>query len=114
MDIRIDLNEPQILRKVTSDKFGLLVSKEWKRLIDPYTPRDTGALMGITGQTVDILPFKLHYKAKYAERVYYDSDLNFQKKNPYSTYEWDKAAEEAGQKDKLYRTLNNALKSGRF
>ena len=114
MDIRIDLNEPQILKKVKSDKFGLLVSKEWKRLIDPYTPRDTGVLMGITGQTVDIAPFKLHYKAKYAERVYYGSDLNFQKKNPYSTYEWDKAAEEAGQKDKLYRTLNNALKSGRF
>ena len=114
MDIRIDLNEPQILRKVTSDNFGLLVSKEWKRLIDPYTPRDTGALMGITGQTVDILPFQLHYKAKYAERVYYGSDLTFQKKNPYSTYEWDKAAEKAGQKDKLCRTLNNALKSGRF
>ena len=114
MNIRIDLNEPQILQKVTSDKFGLLVSNEWKRLIDPYTPRDTGALMGITGQTVDILPFQLHYKAKYAEQVYYGSDLTFQKKNPYSTYEWDKAAEEAGQKDKLYRTLNNALKSGRF
>ena len=40
--------------------------------------------------------------------------MNFQKKNPYSTYEWDIAAEKAGQKDKLYRTLNNALQSGRF
>lgn len=100
--------------KVTSNKFGLLVSKEWKRLIDPYTPRDTGVLMGITGQTVDIQPFKLHYKSKYAEPVYYMRGANFQKKNPYSTYEWDKAAEKAGQKDKLYRTINNALQSGRF
>ena len=114
MNLRIDLNEPKILAKVNGDPFGLLVSNEWKRLIDPYTPRDTGVLMGITGQTVDILPFKLHYKSKYAERVYYGSDMNFQKKNPYSTYEWDKAAEKAGQKDKLYRTLNNALQSGRF
>ena len=114
MEIKIDLNEPKILEKVTSDRFGLFVSNEWKRLIDPYTPRDTGVLMGITGQTVDIQPFKLHYKSKYAKYVYYGSDMNFQKKNPYSTYEWDKAAEKAGQKDKLYRTLNNALQSGRF
>ena len=114
MNLRIDLNEPSIKEKVTSDRFGLLVSNEWKRLIDPYTPRDTGALMGITGQTVDIQPFKLHYKSKYAEYVYYGSDMNFQNKNPYSTYEWDVAAEKAGQKDKLYRTLNNALQSGKF
>ena len=114
MNLRIDLNEPRIREKVTSDRFGRFVSLEWKRQIDPYTPLDTGVLMGKTGQTVDILPFKLHYKSKYAEPVYYGYDMNFQKKNPYSTYEWDKAAEKAGQKDKLYRTLNNALQSGRF
>jgi hypothetical protein len=114
MSLRIDLNEPRIREKVESEKFGLLVSNEWKRLIDPYTPRDTGALMGITGQTVDILPFKLHYRSKYAEKVYYGYEMNFQKKNPYSTYEWDFAAEKAGQKNKLYRTLNNALKGGQF
>ena len=70
--------------------------------------------MGIIGQTVDIQPFKLHYKSKYAERVYYGSDMNFQKKNPYSTYEWDRAAANAGQLDKLTRTLNNALQSGQY
>lgn len=70
--------------------------------------------MGITGQTVDIKPFKLHYKSKYAEAVYYGSNMTFQKKNPYSTYEWDVKAAEAGQLDKLYRTLNSALQSGQF
>ena len=114
MKLRIDLNEPKIQSKLTNDRFGRLVSNEWKRLIDPYTPRDTGALMGITGQTVDVQPFKLHYKSNYAEYVYYGSDMNFQHINPYSTYEWDKAAEKAGQKDKLNRTLNNALQSGRY
>lgn len=114
MNIRIDLNEPRIMQKVTSDRFGKFVSNEWKRLIDPYTPRDTGVLMGITGQTVDILPFELHYKSKYAEPVYYGYDMTFQKNNPYSTYEWDKAAAQAGQTDKLYRILNNGLQSGRF
>lgn len=110
MNLRIDLNEPRIREKVTSDRFGLLVSNEWKRLIDPYTPRDTGTMQG----SARVQPWKIHYTAKYSEYVYYMSNAKFQKKNPYSTYEWDKAAEKAGQKDKLYRTLNNALQSGRF
>ena len=82
MNLRIDLNEPRIREKVTSDRFGKLVSNEWKRLIDPYTPRDTGVLMGITGQTVDILPFKLDYESKYEKYVNYGNDMNFEKKNP--------------------------------
>ena len=119
MNVRIDLNEPKILAKVQNDRFGLLVSNEWKRLIDPYTPRDTGVLMGITGQTVDLQPWKIWYKSKYAEAVYYNRrGVTFitqgTGRNPYATQEWDIAAEKAGQKDKLYRTLNNALQSGRF
>lgn len=108
--MRIDLNEPKIYAKVTNDRFGKLAALEWKRLIDPYTPRDTGQLEN----NVTIMPFKLHYKSPYARHVYYGRDMNFQKKNPYSTYEWDKAAEQAGQKDKLCRTLNNALRSGQY
>lgn len=117
MNLRIDLNEPRIREKVTSDRFGRLVSLEWKRLLDPYTPRDTGTMQ----DTAQIQPWRIIYRGAktangkyYAAYVYYGSDMNFQKKNPYSTYEWDKAAEKAGQKDKLYRTLNNELQSGRF
>ena len=110
MNIRIDLNEPRIREKVTSDRFGLLVSNEWKRLIDPYTPRDTGTMQ----DTATLNPWQIHYKQKYASRVYYGEDFNFQKKNPYATHHWDEKADEAGQKDKLYRELNNALQSGRF
>lgn len=117
MNLRIDLNEPRIREKVTSDRFGLLVSNEWKRLIDPYTPRDTGVMQ----DKAQINPWTITYRGAktkngkyYAAYVYYGYDLNFQKKNPYSTYEWDIAAEKAGQKDKLYRTLNNALQSGKF
>ena len=44
MEVKIDLNEPKIIKKVTNDRFGLFVSNEWKRLIDPYTPRDTGIM----------------------------------------------------------------------
>ena len=111
MELKINLNEPRIREKVTSDRFGRYVSLEWKRLIDPYTPRDTGTMQ----ETARIYPWRIHYIQKdYPEKVYYGYDLNFQKKNPYSTYEWDIKAEQAGQKDKLYRTLNNALQSGRF
>lgn len=110
MNIRIDLNEPRIREKVTSDRFGLLVSNEWKRLIDPYTPLDTGTMQG----SARVQPWKIHYTAKYSEYVYYMSNAKFQKKNPYSTYEWDIAAKNAGQVDKLTRTLNNALQSGQF
>ena len=110
MNVRIDLNEPKILEKVQNERFGLLVSKEWKRLIDPYTPRDTGTMQ----DTAKVQPWKIHYVQKYSERVYYGKEFNFQKKNPYSTYEWDKAASNAGQIDKLTRTLNNALQSGQY
>lgn len=112
----INLNEAGIREKVTNDRFGLFVSNEWKRLIDPYTPRDTGTLQ----DTAKIKPWKIIYDAKsssgksYASAVYYGKDMNFQKKNPYSTYEWDIKAAESGQLDKLYRTINNGLQSGRF
>lgn len=111
MNLRIDLNEPRIREKVTSDRFGEFVSLSWKNYIDPYTPRDTGLMQ----ETAKIYPWKIHYIQKgYPEKVYYGYDLNFQKKNPYSTSEWDVAAKNAGQVDKLTRTLNNALQSGQF
>lgn len=108
MDVKIDLDISKIKEKVTSDRFGTFVAEEWKRLIDPYTPRDTGLLE----ENVNILPFKLHYKQKYAKRQYYGKDFNYQKKNPYSASEWDRVAEQAGQKNKLYREINSALRNG--
>lgn len=110
MNVRIDLNEPRILEKVQSDRFGRYVSLEWRRLLDPYTPRDTGTMQ----DTTVLGAFNIHYKTPYATRIYYGKGYNFQKKNPYSTYEWDIKASESGQLDKLYRTLNNALQSGQF
>ena len=110
MNVRIDLNEPRILAKVQNGRFGTLVANEAKRVYDPYTPRDTGLME----ETAKIYPWKIHYIQPYSSRVYYGRDFNFQHKNPYSTYEWDKAAANAGQLDKLTRTLNNALQSGQY
>lgn len=112
MSFTIEIDNDKIKNKITNDKLGLFVSNGWKRLIDPYTPRDTGALMGALGQTVNIKPWKLHYKEPYASTVYYGHYMKFQHKNPYSTYAWDVKAEQAGQLNKLYKSVNNALKSG--
>lgn len=105
MRIEVKLNEGQILKKVTNDAFGLFAAKEWKRLIDPYTPRDTGTMQ----DTAQIRPFEIFYPQNYATYPYYGKNMTFQKNNPYSTYEWDQKAAQAGQKDKLVRILNNYL-----
>ena len=119
MEIKIDLNEPKIIEKVTNDRFGLFVSQQWKKQIDPYTPKDTGALMGAIGARAELLPFGIWYKSDYADAVYYNRrGVTFitqgSGRNPYATDHWDIKAEQAGQKDKLYRTLNSALQSGKF
>ena len=141
MNIRIDLNEPKILAKVTGNPFGLLVSNEWKRLLDPYTPKETGLLM----QGARLKPWEIEYIQPYSAYMYYGEvyvdpvtgasgfltdegwksrkgvkkvpsgrKFNYQKNNPYATDHWDVKAAQAGQLDKLYRILNNALQSGRF
>lgn len=106
----ITLDESKIIKKVTNDNFGLFVSNEWKRLIQPYEPRDTNTM----SKTAKIYPFKIHYIQRYSDKVYFGKDMNFQKKNPYSTYEWDIKAANAGQLNKLYRTINDALESGQY
>lgn len=115
--VRLDLNTPQIIAKVHNNRLGLLAATEWKRLIDPYTPRDTGVLQ----DTAKVAPWTITYSAaakksgkSYAGYVYYGTNMNFKKNNPYSTYKWDQAAANAGQVDKLCRTLNAAIKDGKF
>lgn len=114
MNIDVKINDAAVVGKVESDQMGLLVSQEWKRLIDPYTPRDTGQLMGLFGG-VDIEPFKLHYTSPYAAAVYYNTrGAEFKTggsgRNPYATDHWDEAAANAGQLNKLYQAVNARLK----
>lgn len=141
MKLRIDLNEPGIRAKVTSDRLGLFVAHEWKRLINPYTPRDEGIMM----QTAKARPWEIEYIQPYSayqyggevyvgpqtgtagfltdegwksrkgvKKVPSGRPLQYQKNNPYATDHWDEKAAKAGQLDKLYRTLNNGLRSGQF
>lgn len=139
MKLRVDLNNRQIVNKVTNDRFGTFVSNEWKRLIDPYTPKDTGIMQG----AVNVEPWTITYTQPYSAYVYYGEKyvdpkygvsgflgsegwfsrpgvkkipsggkLEYQKNNPYATDHWDEAAAKGGQLSKLYRTLNNGLRNG--
>lgn len=113
--IYFELDESKIIRKVTNDEFGLLVSKTWRDLIDPYVPYRTGQLAGVEGVTVITDPWEIWYRMEYAEAVYYSNGWDFSKEmHKSATDHWDIAAEKAGKKESIYRTLNKALQSGRY
>lgn len=102
----IYLNRPQIFEKVQNERFGKFVAKEWRRLLSPFTPRREGTLE----RTAKIHPFEIEYTQSYAIYVYNGEHYNFRRDvNPYATYEWDKAAEKAGQKEKLIKSINEYL-----
>ncbi len=139
MNLRIELNKPKIRKKVTNDQLGRFTANEWKRLINPYTPKDTGILE----MSAWVEPWQIEYPQPYAAYVYFGEkyidpvygvsgwlgsegwfsrpgvqkipsgeQLHYQKNNPYATDHWDEAAVKGGQLDKLYRTINSALRNG--
>lgn len=139
METIIKLDEAKIKDKVTNDQFGMQVSREWKRLIDKFTPRKTNMLI----QNYQLLPFAIWYKENHSHYIYmgekyidpdygvgafYSPGYGFWsrpgvKKIPsgqklefegQGTDHWDEKAAKAGQLNKLYRTLNNGLQSGHF
>lgn len=141
MKLKINLNEPKIREKVTNDQFGRFVAMEWKRLLTPYTPKDTGILE----MSAWVEPWQIEYPQPYAAYVYFgelyvDPDyyvggflgsqgwfsrpgvdkipsgepLQYQKNNRYATDHWDEKAAAGGQLNKLYRTVNSALRNGNF
>lgn len=113
VDIKVDFNYPKILQKVTGHELGTFVATEWKKLINPYTPYDTGR----TQNTAEISPWHIRYNpvdpekgTHYAQKIYYGENIKFKKiHNPYATHHWDRAAEQAGQKETLYKKVNEYL-----
>lgn len=65
--VDVTLNMPRILNKVENDNFGLILAKEWKRLIDPYTPHKDGFLE----RNVALKPFEITYKMSYSHYMYH-------------------------------------------
>lgn len=139
--VELNLNMPRILNKVENDQFGLFLAREWKRLINPFTPHRTGNLERI----VEYKPFQIKYLSPYShyqycgvlyvdplfgvggftkdggitwysrpgvKKVATTTPLNYLKDhNPQATDHWDQAAEKAGQKEKLIRAANLYLRN---
>ena len=138
--VKIELNMPRILNKVENDEFGLFLAREWKRLINPFTPHRDGNLE----RNVEYKPFEIKYFSPYSQYQYYgvlyvdplyrvggftndggitwysrpgvkkvatSKPLNYLKDhNPQATDHWDVAAEKAGQKEKLIKAANLYLR----
>lgn len=110
-DIKNNIDTQNVSKTFKSNKsFWIFAAKEWKKLIDPYTPYDTGALM----KTYLIRPNEIEYEVDYAKKVYYGSHLNFKKdKHFLATHAWDKHAELTQKPiliNKLQIKINNQMK----
>ena len=138
--VHVKLNMPRIQDKVENDRFGLFLIHEWKRLIDPFTPHREGILQdNVTYKPfrATYLAPHSHYMYNgilYVDPVYFKGGFtadrgvtfwsrpgiakipstrrfNYRKDpNPRATDHWDKAAEQAGQKQKLITAANKYLR----
>lgn len=110
---KVTIDTQKVRERVTSNEAGQKVAEEWKRLIGPFTPRDTGRTEDeavVTPWTITYHPVDPESGREYAPDIYYGEDMNFQKiNNPYATHHWDRAAKQAGQVDKLTSTINNEI-----
>lgn len=107
MNIKIVIDDAKVLAKVKNPEIGLFTSHEWKRLLNPYTPRNTGMLE----QNVTYGPYWIRYNQEYAVYVYYGDRMNFQKKNPLACAHWDRAAAAAGQAQLLADSISKKIRS---
>lgn len=109
--LKCNINPQKITDKIQNNKaFWNTAHLEWWRLMQPYTPFQTGALM----YNVTITEKGIKYKSPYAHRMYTGDGFNFRTdKHGLASARWDQAAKPS-QFPKLIRTLNGYVKAGRF
>lgn len=91
VSIKKKINAVRIAQKVNNDP-GLwtFAANTWYKLMEPYTPFDTGLLM----TEVLIEPKKIYYIMNYAMPVYKGDKKHFQTTHhALASARWDKAAE---------------------
>ena len=77
----------------------------WYKLMEPYTPMDTGTLF----MSVLIEPKQIHYVMEYAPAVYKGDHMHFQKiHHMLACARWDQAAKPT-QGPKLVRAIENYI-----
>ena len=91
VQIKNKINAAVIAHRVNTDP-GLwtFAANTWYKLMEPWTPFDTGLLM----DEVLIEPKQIYYVMNYATYVYHGDHMNFQTQHhPLACSHWDKAAE---------------------
>lgn len=107
--VKSNINIPRQLAKLDNNKFWIASTVELWRLISPYTPFQTGALM----RGIKIKPKELRYIVPYAKKNYFEN-RNFRKdKHPLATNHWDKVAMKTKQ-PQLVRTMQRLAKKYRI
>lgn len=126
--------------KLKNPSFGLFLAHNWKRLINPYTPHREGLLENNVTYEPFLIHYNSEYAHyMYNGIVYVDPVFNvggftndggitwfsrpgikkissertfnyLKDHNPLATHHWDKAAEQAGQKDELVDAANKYLR----
>ena len=57
MSVVVKIDNIEVVGKLQNPEFGIFVAREWKRLIDPYTPRQLGNLQ----ESAVVEPFMITY-----------------------------------------------------
>lgn len=89
MAVRVDMSGVgRKLDRISTDRqLGVFAAEQAARLMDPFVPKDSGALVA-SARTDE--PYKVTYDTPYARRQYYGVDHNFQKqKHPKAKAKWD-------------------------
>ena len=90
MPLKKNFDKQAILKAVLlDDDFGMYAAESWRKRVEPYVPYRTGRLCN----DVTVRPFKIEYNAPYANEVYNNVYMNFNKeKHPLATAKWDEVA----------------------
>lgn len=118
VSVKANIDIPRELAKLDNKKFWLASTQEFRRLISPYTPKQTGTLAGDIGNAVQagrdtkylkVKPKEIHYLVEYARQQYFNNRNPRRDKNPKATRLWDKFAM-ATEKPKLIKAMQEFLK----
>lgn len=109
LEVKSNLDIPAYIRAIQDPKLWKFAASEWRRLIEPYVPMDTGTLK----DTVDVQGGRgngqIVYKVPYA-RYQYEGHFNHRKDlHPKASRQWDKAALPT-EEPKLIRSLERYVK----
>lgn len=103
--VKNKINIPAHISKLNNGNFWQASTVEFWRIISPFTPMQTGALM----RNVKITPKRVRYLVPYAKQNYF-KNLNPRKdKHPLATRMWDKVAMKT-QKHKLINFMHIFIK----